>query len=336
MTMKLIHLSILGAAALWLGVGPANAQPASDSAAPAPADAARGTPPPPDPSRGAPPPADRGRGAPPPAGPADVTGVALTVSGVDTNSANAMDPNQFNQRGRGRRNNYNTNGPQDNTRNFNRQGNYGPGGYGPGGGGYGRGGGYAPGASMANGAGGEFAIISDNNIFDSSRFKRVIPPPRPPTAVRYYFGLLGTMSYSNEAYAFFSDSRISGNNRAFALNETINSFKITTITNDYINLLSPSNEVIKLEIGRQMSHTNNGAWQLVPSTDRASASSSDSTASTASESSDTAPDVASSSGAPEGDIAKKLWLRRQAELGGGSGSNDSSGNPPTPTGDTNQ
>jgi hypothetical protein len=109
-----------------------------------------------------------------------------------------------------------------------------------------------------------FQIVLDNDIFDPNR-PRVIPNPQqlPPAD---WFLLTGTMSYPNQParqrYAFF-DGSSRNFQRPLQPADTIADFKITEITNDYVKLTGPDNQVIKLYVQAQMSKPQGGSWSVL-------------------------------------------------------------------------
>ena len=148
-----------------------------------------------------------------------------------------------------------------------------------------------------------FKIITDRNIFDSTRSPRSSQPRgegRRPQRVDT-FTLVGTLSYEKGPYAFF-DGSSSEYRKVLQTGKSIAGHKITAITGNTVKLELGTNAV-ELTVGMQMRREDSG-WQVQGggAISRSLSAADSATASSASASAD------------ETDIVKRLMQQREQEL----------------------
>lgn len=149
-----------------------------------------------------------------------------------------------------------------------------------------------------------FKIITDRNIFDSTRSARSARPRienRRPNQPAETITLVGTLSYEAVAYAFFDGSR-SESKKALEAGGQIAGYTVKDIGPDQVRL-EADGKVIELPVGGQMRRSENG-WQVVSSSlprPTADAPATDSSSS-------------DSSADDESDIIKRLMEKRAKEM----------------------
>ena len=116
----------------------------------------------------------------------------------------------------------------------------------------------------------EFSVISDRNIFNAKRYPRNTSAPivrRDNTrATRTeYFALLGIISYEKGPFAFFDGSSSSARKSA-RVNDEISGFKIKAILPRSVHLESGTNQ-FDLPLGKQLSRSDGGPWQVADRTE---------------------------------------------------------------------
>lgn len=150
-----------------------------------------------------------------------------------------------------------------------------------------------------------FRLIAQNNIFDPNRRPHRITPTHEATPSRdpVYFTLVGTMSYEEGTFAFFSGSS-SFYQKALKCSDTIGGYTLAHIEPDSVTLAQDTNQVV-LKVGMQMRQSEDGNW--TPSNPPTTYTVNDfQPASTSS------PAGAAPSG-PENEILKRLMEKREKE-----------------------
>jgi hypothetical protein len=149
-----------------------------------------------------------------------------------------------------------------------------------------------------------FKIIADRNIFNPNRSSRSTrrntdSAPRKPVRIET-FSMVGMISSDKGSFAFFDGSG-SDYRKAAKVGDSVGSFKINEIGQDFVKLQGPEKEVT-LGIGMQFRKQDEGEWQLIEKKDDSSSSS---------------PSKSETNSAPsisdESDIVKKMMLKREQE-----------------------
>ena len=153
-----------------------------------------------------------------------------------------------------------------------------------------------------------FRLIVERNIFDPNRHPNYQPDTQVVSHSRDadYFTLVGTMSYSDGTFAFFSGSS-SEYQTSLKCGGAIAGYKVAAIGSDAVDLAQGTNHV-HLRLGMQMRQDQDGSWYpteapivySVSSFEPASAASSNS-----------APVAAAS--AADSDVLKRMMERREKE-----------------------
>jgi hypothetical protein len=151
-----------------------------------------------------------------------------------------------------------------------------------------------------------FRKVVENNIFDPNRRPNRIITPRDSTPSRdpVYFTLVGTMSYEEGTFAFFSGSS-SFYQKALKCSDIIGGYTVTRISPDSVKLAQDTHEV-DLRIGMQMRQAEDGSWAAanLPTTY---------TVNDFQPASTTSATGAATSGGPESEILKRLMEKREKE-----------------------
>jgi hypothetical protein len=154
-----------------------------------------------------------------------------------------------------------------------------------------------------------FRLVAQRNIFDPNRHPGTVYTP--PTTIRRgpepdYFTLVGTMSYEEGTFAFFSGSS-SEYQTSLKCAGTIAGYKVTAIGSDFVKLAQATNQ-LELRIGMQMRQSQDGSWLKSDAPSSYTVSSFEA----APVSTSASPSWAASSGT-ESEILKRLMEKREKE-----------------------
>jgi hypothetical protein len=145
-----------------------------------------------------------------------------------------------------------------------------------------------------------FKMITERNVFDPNR-----EPHRPGIQARPRtidsFSLVGVMSYEKGTFAFF-DGSSSDFRKALKETDTIAGFKLASIGNNAVKLVTGTNQV-ELRVGMQLRREEGGDW--VPSSQAESYASSSSAPATAAS--------GTAAGGSDNDVLERLRKKREQE-----------------------
>lgn len=106
-----------------------------------------------------------------------------------------------------------------------------------------------------------FRIISERNIFNSSRSGQPRRTERRRPNRVDSFGLVGILEYDKGRFAFF-DGTSSEYRKAVRAKGTIAGYTVLEIAPDRVKLASGTNDVKELKVGMQMRREDEGEWTL--------------------------------------------------------------------------
>jgi len=158
-----------------------------------------------------------------------------------------------------------------------------------------------------------FKIVFERNIFDPNRRPRTIRSGGAPTDIpkpvrTESFTLLGAMSYSKGAFAFFEGTK-SEYRKSVKAGDTIADYKVASVTSTNV-ALELGDKKVELPVGSQMRKRGEEPWELNSRIDATAATTSDSSSSTtdSTSKSDSSPSTEGVS-----DVVKRLMEKRNRE-----------------------